>query len=212
MTVEALLFDLGGVVIQIDFARAVRHWAAAAGIPAQEVAARFSLDAGYEAHERGELDPAGYCVHLRKMLGVELADEHLLNGWNEIFVGEMPGVGPLLATLARSLPLYVFSNTNAAHRQFWQVRYASLLEPFSAIFCSCDLGMRKPSPEAFLEVGKHLGIAPARIVFFDDSPANIQGACEAGLRAHEVHSEADIRAALRREGIACGNEANHPLA
>ena len=203
MTADALLFDLGGVVIDVDFARVVQAWADAAGVPAAHVRARFSLDAGYEAHERGELGPGEYCAHLRRTLGLELADERLLAGWNQIFGGEVPEVGALLANLKGSLPLYVFSNTNVAHRGFWQARYASILEPFSQIFCSCDLGLRKPSAEAFLEVSKRIGIAPARIVFFDDSPANVVGAGEAGLRAHEVHSAAEIRAALRREGIAC---------
>ena len=115
---DALLFDLGGVVIQIDFDRAIRAWAEAGGVPASQVHARFSLDAGYEAHERGEMEPAAYCAHLRQTLGLELADEHLLSGWNRIFVGEVPQVGPLLAKLAESLPLYAFSNTNAAHRTF----------------------------------------------------------------------------------------------
>ena len=199
---DALLFDLGGVVIQIEFARVFEAWAVAAGVPSSQVNARFSLDAGYEAHERGELEAAAYCAHLRRLLGLDLADEHLLSGWNEIFVGEVPGVGALLATLARSFPLYVFSNTNVAHRDFWRVRYAGLLGAFSQIFCSCDLGLRKPSPAAYLEVAKRIGIAPARIVFFDDHQANVLGAREAGLRAHEVHSAADIRAALSREGIA----------
>jgi len=200
---DALLFDLGGVVIQIDFDRAIRAWAEAGGVPASQVHARFSLDAGYEAHERGEMEPDAYCAHLRQTLGLELADEHLLSGWNRIFVGEVPQVGPLLAKLAKSLPLYAFSNTNAAHRTFWQVRYASILEPFSQIFCSCDLGTRKPSPAAFLEVASRIEIAPERIVFFDDDPDNVRGAREAGLRAHEVHCAEDIRAALRREGVVC---------
>jgi glucose-1-phosphatase len=201
---DALLFDLGGVVIQIDFARAFQAWAEAGGVPASQVHARFSLDAGYEAHERGELEPAAYCAHLRHTLGLEIADEHLLAGWNQIFLEEMPGVGLLLEKLARSFPVYAFSNTNVAHRTFWQMRYAKLLEPFSHIFCSCDLGKRKPSPAAFLEVASRIKIAPARIVFFDDLSDNVHGAREAGLRAHEVHSAEDIRAALRLEGIACG--------
>ena len=200
---DALLFDLGGVVIQIDFDRAIRAWAEAGGVPASQVHARFSLDAGYEAHERGEIEPAAYCVHLRQTLGLALADEHLLSGWNQIFVGEVPEVGALLAKLAKSLPLYAFSNTNVAHRTFWQVRYASILEPFSQIFCSCDLGTRKPSPAAFLEVAGRIELAAERIVFFDDHPDNVRGAREAGLRAHEVHSAEDIRAALRREGVVC---------
>ena len=203
MSVEALLFDLGGVVIQIDFARAVRAWADAAGVPASELSKRFSLDAAYEAHERGELDPAAYCAHLRQTLGVEAADEPLLAGWNQIFVGEVPEVASLLASLAKAFPLYVFSNTNTAHRAFWQARYAGILAPFSQIFCSCDLGLRKPTTDAYLEVCKRIGVAPARIVFFDDVLENVRGAREAGLRAHQVNSAADIRAALRLEGIAC---------
>ena len=203
MSVEALLFDLGGVVIQIDFARAVRAWADAAGVSAQDVSNRFALDAGYEAHERGELDPAAYCTHLRRILELDVPDEPLLAGWNQIFVGEVPEVGTLLAGLAKSFPLYAFSNTNTAHRTFWQARYAKVLAPFSQIFCSCDLGLRKPTTDAYLEVCERIGVAPARIVFFDDVVENVQGAREAGLRAHQVNSAADIRAALRHEGISC---------
>ena len=54
-----------------------------------------------------------------------------------------------------------------------------------------------------MEVSRQIGSAPAQIVFFDDHPANVDGARTAGLRAHEVHSAGDIRAALRHEGIAC---------
>jgi len=201
--VDALLFDLGGVVIEIDFGRAVQAWADAAQAPAARIAECFSLDAGYEAHERGEISAQAYCTHLRATLGVTLADEILLSGWNQIFVGEIPGVGALLECLAASFPLHAFSNTNVAHRAFWQAHYAKLLQPFSQIFCSCDLGTRKPSPDAFLDVSRRIGIAPGRIVFFDDQPQNVRGAREAGLLAHEVHSAGDIRAALQHEGIRC---------
>jgi putative hydrolase of the HAD superfamily len=201
--VDALLFDLGGVVIEIDFGRVFQAWADAAGVSHSQLAERFSLDAGYEAHERGEIGAQEYCAHLRATLGVALADDILLSGWNQIFTGAIPGVEGLLESLARSFPLYAFSNTNVAHRAFWQVRYANLLQPFSQIFCSCDLGTRKPSADAFLEVSRRIGIAPGRIVFFDDHPQNVLGAREAGLLAHEVHSAGDIRAALQHEGIRC---------
>jgi putative hydrolase of the HAD superfamily len=200
---EALLFDLGGVVIEIDFGRAIQAWADAAQLPASRIAERFSLDAGYEAHERGEIGAHEYCEHLRATLGVTLADEILLSGWNQIFVGAIPGADALLESLAKSFPLYAFSNTNVAHRAFWQVRYAKLLRPFSQIFCSCDLGARKPSADAFLEVSRRIGVAPGRIVFFDDHAQNVRGARAAGLLAHEVHSAGDIRAALQHVGIRC---------
>ena len=48
MRADALLFDLGGVVIEIDFGRAFARWAAASGTPADTIRSRFSFDAAYE--------------------------------------------------------------------------------------------------------------------------------------------------------------------
>jgi glucose-1-phosphatase len=53
MGVDALLFDLGGVVIEIDFGRTVTSWAAAGGVPVDTLRARFAFDHVYERHERG---------------------------------------------------------------------------------------------------------------------------------------------------------------
>jgi putative hydrolase of the HAD superfamily len=55
---DALLFDLGRVVIDIDFDRTVARWAAHAGCDPADLAARFSRDDAYQRHERGELDDA----------------------------------------------------------------------------------------------------------------------------------------------------------
>jgi len=194
--VDALLFDLGGVLIEIDFDRAFESWAEAARIPPSLIASRFSFDSSYEAHERGEIDTNEYFAHLRELLGLPLSTDDLLAGWNAIFVRPSAGIDSLLQRLAGSFPLYLFSNTNPAHRAFWQSRYARLLAPFSGIFCSCDLGARKPAEEAFLEVCRRIGIAASRIAFFDDQAENVLGARQAGLHAFQAASAAALRRAL----------------
>lgn len=198
-SIDALLFDLGGVLVEIDFQRAFATWASAARVPASQIAARFTFDHAYEAHERGEIDGDEYFAHLRNLLGLSLSTEEFLAGWNAIFVGPLGGIDRLLRQLAQSFPLYVFSNTNPAHRTFWQSRYANLLAPFSGIFCSYDLGARKPSAESFLEVCRRIGILPSRIAFFDDREENVLGARQAGLNAFQVASAADVRSALVHE-------------
>ncbi len=197
--VDALLFDLGGVLLGIDFKRAFEAWARAAQVPIGEIEARFSFDAAYEAHERGEIAGVAYFAHVRRQLGVSLTEDELLAGWNAIFLGPPAGIERLLAQLAKTCPLYVLSNTNPAHRDFWQSRYRALLAPISAIFCSCDLGERKPSGSAFLEVCRRVGIAPSRIAFFDDLAANVLGARAAGLLGFHVSSVDGIRETLARE-------------
>jgi len=78
----ALLFDLGGVLIDIDFGRAFEAWAGAARVPAAAVAARFSFDDSYQAYERGEIDDRAYFSALRESLGISISDHDLLSGWN----------------------------------------------------------------------------------------------------------------------------------
>ena len=113
-SVDALLFDLGGVVIDIDFRRCFQRWADASGTGIDHIASRFEFDTAYERHERGEMDTASYFQRLRLALGVDLGDGELLDGWEDIYVGVLPGIGPLLAAAGAEFPLYVFTNSNPA--------------------------------------------------------------------------------------------------
>src|SRR5688500_14258200 len=124
---DALVFDLGNVLVPIDFGRAFAAWAEAARLQPGELAARFSFDEAYCAHERGELDAPRYFACLRRSLGVSLSDEELLRGWNAIFLDPLAEIAALVRTLARSMPLYVFTNTNPAHIACWKPRYRELL-------------------------------------------------------------------------------------
>jgi hypothetical protein len=95
-SVRALLFDLGGVVIDLDFDRAFRFWADRASCAPAALAQRFAFDEAYEQHERGELDASGYFSALRRRLGVRLSDDDLVAGWNEIYIGPVPGAATML--------------------------------------------------------------------------------------------------------------------
>ena len=53
--IEGLLFDMGGVVFEIDFDRALQKWSNLTRLPIEEIRSRFSMDQAYEKHERGEI-------------------------------------------------------------------------------------------------------------------------------------------------------------
>ena len=194
--VDALLFDLGNVVVPLDFTRAFASWARSAGVPTAQVAGRFAFDDAYRALECGEIDESAYYDHLRATLGIALDDAAWRAGWNAIFLSPDPATGPLLEELSRRHRLYLFSNTNRAHQAFWAPRYDSVLRHFTRAFVSCELGLRKPDAAAFLRVAELIGVPPERIAFFDDLEENVQGARRAGLRAYTVAGPADIRRAL----------------
>ncbi|WP_316233533.1 HAD-IA family hydrolase [Bradyrhizobium sp. SZCCHNPS2010] len=198
---DALLFDLGRVLIDIDFAKAMACWAGHAGCAPDQIVARFVHDETYHHHERGQVNDAAFFANLRDLLGISITDAQFLEGWNAIFVGEVPGIAPLLARAGAKLPLYVFSNTNRPHVEHFSPRYAELLSHFREIFLSSSIGLRKPDPEAFDHVVQAIGVPARRIVFFDDLPENIEGARARGLQTVQVRSSDDIAAALDALGI-----------
>ena len=194
MPIDAFVFDLVGVLVDVDFRRAIGRWAAAAGVPAGHLAGRFRRDEAYCAHERGEMDDARYFAHLRSSLDLQIDHEEMLGGWNAVLGEPLPGVEALVRHLAGELPLYVFSNTNPAHIAHFKPRYRALLSHFRTTFTSCDVGARKPETEAFARVAGRIGAAPSRLAFFDDLEENVAGAARAGFQAFHVSSAEEIAA------------------
>ena len=198
---DALLFDLGHVVLDIDFSKAIACWAGHAGREPSDIAARFVVDETFRHHETGKISDADFFQGVRHSLGVDLTDAQLLEGWNAIFAGEMPGMAPLLARAAKRLPLYVFSNTNNAHAEYFSVIHADVLGHFREIFLSSSIGLRKPDAEAYDHVVKSIGLPAGRIVFFDDLAENVESARARGLKAVHVTSSGDVANALTALGL-----------
>ncbi len=194
--IEALLFDLGGVIFDVDFVRVTRRWAEHAGSDPDVIAKRYAPDEAYERHERGDIDSNAYFAALRGSLGIDITDAQFLEGWNAIFAGLIPGVTDWLEPACARLPSYVFSNTNAAHEAFWAPAYADTLKHFRKVFVSSTIGLRKPDARAFAHVAREMGVPPSRILFFDDALANVEGARDAGLQAVHVRSNGDVVTAL----------------
>ena len=198
---DALLFDLGRVVLDIDFGKVLATWAGHAGCEPAQLVARFAPNDAWHRHERGEISDAEFFEALRKSLGIGISDAQFLEGWNAIFTGEMPDIAASLARAGQRLPLYAFSNTNNAHVVHFSQAYADVLGHFRDIYLSSSIGLRKPEAAAFDHVVKAIGVPAPRIVFFDDSADNIAGARARGLTAVHVTAPDDVAKELAALGI-----------
>jgi putative hydrolase of the HAD superfamily len=198
---DALLFDLGRVVLDIDFSKAIACWAGHAGCAPEAIVARYVRDEAYRQHEMGKISDEAYFESLRASLGIGISNDQFLQGWNAIFAGEMPDIAALLPRAAKHMPLYAFSNTNRPHVEYFSREYADLLGHFRELYLSSSIGLRKPDAEAFDHVVNEIGVPAGRIVFFDDLAENVEGARARGLTAVHVRSTADIAEALKALGI-----------
>ncbi len=195
-TVKAVLFDLGGVVLDIAWEQVFEAWARHSRLSAVEIAARFQMDSAYQEHERGALSGPQYFDYLKGLVEYQGDDATFVAGWNAIFVGPIASTVAVLNDLGQRLPLSLLTNTNATHEQAWRAAYAPIIERFEQVFVSSTMGCRKPDRSAFEYVLTGMNIDAGAVLFFDDSLENVHGALAAGLQAVHVIRPEDIRRAL----------------
>lgn len=199
--VKALLVDVGGVVIDIDFDRVFRAWCPSTRLTFDEIRERFRMDTAYRRHERGEIDAPEYFDHLRKTLHLNGTDDEIATGWNKVYVRE---IAPTLASVRRArsrVSCFAFSNTNATHYAAWPAVCPNVNAAFDRIFVSSELGHRKPEPAAFEAVAKATGIDLSGMLFFDDTRENVLGARALGLQAVHVDHPGDVGRTLTQIGV-----------
>jgi putative hydrolase of the HAD superfamily len=194
---DALLFDLGGVVMGLDWQRAFQRWSRASHVPAEAHATLYAFDEPYERHERGEIDAAEYFASLRHSLGIDIPDDEFHAGWSAIFTEPIHETVALLEKLRDRVPLYAFSNTNRAHHAVWARKFAPALKNFRRVFVSSEIRLRKPERASFDYISREIGVPHSRILFFDDTPVNVEGARAAGLQAVLVKGPDDVENAVR---------------
>ncbi len=194
--ITALLFDLGGVIIDIDFTRALQSWSNSSRLSLDEIERRFKVDEAFQRHERGEIECREYFTHLRQILELEASDAEIRQGWNAIFVDEVTATVDYIAAIRTELPCYAFTNSNPTHQAFWMAAYPAAMDAFEQIFVSSEMGLRKPEREAFEAIAAATGNRLDEILFFDDTEENVAGARAVGMPSILVNSHADVEQAL----------------
>lgn len=180
-TVRAVLFDLGGVVLESPFP-AIREMERELGCEPGFVGAVVDYSAhtgAFAALERGEIDMEEFDRRFRAETaeqGCEVSGAELL----ERIRASIPPRPRMLAALAtlRERGHRVGAITNT-----WKGPggWEDLASRFDAYLDSSVEGIRKPDPAIYLEACRRLGVAPCECVFLDDMGANLKPARDLGM-------------------------------
>lgn len=202
---SAVLFDLGGVLLEIDFDRALESWSRHSRLPPQRLRATFAFDEPFRRHETGHLSADGYFAHLRERLALECDAAAVRAGFNAILVAQIDEAVRLLDVMRPDVPRYVISNTNAVHVAQIEHAFPALLPRFDRVFTSHQIGHRKPDAAAFAHVLREIGVAAPQVLLFDDLQPNVDAARACGMQAVLVRGPGDVRAGLEERGLLVGS-------
>lgn len=194
MTIKAILFDLGGVLVDFTGVEAVRALMRA-DPGADGAKQRWATSQAISDFEHGRCDADAFAAAFVSEWDLTVSPAAFLDAYRNWVTPPRPGVTDLLSRLRQRHRLGCFSNTSPVHWQ--EMVVASGLKGYlDHAYASFEIGMMKPRAEAFAHAADDMGVAPAEILFFDDSPANVDGARAAGMEADQATSVADLRRIL----------------
>ena len=200
MTIEAVVFDVGGVVIESPL-RAIAQYERDHGIAPNAInrAVVASGEAGAWARlERGELTlPAFYAPFEAdcRAYGIAVSAARLMGYVAEARVARPRMLEAVRRIRARGLRVAALTN-NWVTEGTWD-HVASVHTHFDVVVESRVVGLRKPDPRIYELVCRQLGVEPTRVVFLDDIGRNLKPASALGMRTIKVD---DPDAALRELG------------
>jgi FMN phosphatase YigB (HAD superfamily) len=196
---QAIIFDLGNVLIHVDEARARTRFAARTGKREQEIDDYFRSTPYATELALGKLAGRRFYRIVSKDLGFDGKYEEFAEIWSDIFDPIEPMV-KLASALATRLPRVILSNTNAIHIDYIFAHYPFLLE-FDAQVFSHEVGFLKPDAAIYRLTLDKCDLDPARTLFVDDLNANVEGARAAGMQAIQYESAEQVQQELTKHGV-----------
>ncbi len=200
--IKAILLDLGGVIVELDFARAYRATAELTGLDVEEVPERIRRAGLAEPYEHGRISSEEFYRRLSAALGLRVSYKRFCEIWGDMFGAEPLLERSFLAALRKRYRLLLLSNTNELHFE-WLRRRFPLLKEFDDYVLSYEVGSMKPAPEIYLEAVGRAGCETAECFFADDKPENIEAATRLGMHGALFTSGQALRSELRGHGVRC---------
>ncbi|MFI5164572.1 MAG: HAD family hydrolase [Bacteroidia bacterium] len=186
-SVKNIIFDFGGVILNIDYKRTELAFAKLGLTDFAEIYSQATQKELFDVFEKGSITPADFRREVRKFIDREVSDSQINEAWNSMLLDLPEERIHLLDQLKKKYHLFLMSNTNEIHFNAFTdyMRKKFNRDIFSDVFdkayVSHRVNMRKPDAEIFELVLNENKLKKEETLFIDDSIQHIEGAKKAGL-------------------------------
>ncbi len=201
--IKTVVFDMGGVVIDLCYERAVKRFKEI-GIPDIETMLDPYVQRDcFKQLEAGSISPEEYCETLSKRYGKTFTREEIEYAWLGLVSGVSQYKLDYIQSLRGHYKVYLLSNTNpyvfgwALSDKFSEAG-RGIGSYFDKMYVSYMLGTMKPDPAFFEHMIKDSGLVPAETLFVDDSAHNCEVGRSFGLQTCQPENGSDWRDAVTR--------------
>ena len=200
---KTIIFDLGNVIVPLDFPAGALAWSEATGHTPDEVRRRMASVDHYRAYEAGELSTPKFQQAMEELFEKRFDETHFMNLWSSIFAEPTLVDAETLIRLKKRYRLVLLSNTNDLHFRFIR-RHYPIVELFDEYVLSYEVQSMKPDGGIYQAAIAAARCAAHECFFTDDLAANIEAARGHGLQAEVFVDEPTLLGHLRDRGVMLG--------
>lgn len=195
--IKNVVFDLGGVLINLDFDNCLNAFRKAGFQDIEKQACQFRGKGFFSQCELGEISPEEFRKAIRKEVSEALSDHEIDDMWNLMLLDIPREKLDLLLKLREHYMVYLLSNTNRIHwdyacEQMFCYRGFRVNDFFEDIFLSFEMHKAKPEKDIYEQMMKEANILPEETFFIDDSAINCQAAISLGIQSYHYHIGEDL--------------------
>ncbi|WP_421764973.1 HAD family hydrolase [Ekhidna sp.] len=190
--VDAIIFDFGNVLIDLDYPRVIRRFSEVAKKNTDEIEEMVVTAPVLQQFERGMIDPAEFRAEINKLLGTNMGERQFESIWNSMLKSITKERMDKVLKIGEKYRTYILSNTNIIHEIAYEEMImeetgkASLRDFVDEVFYSHEIGLRKPNLNCYEYVIDEIDNYPSRMLFLDDRLDNVEAAQIAGMKAVQV--------------------------
>jgi len=198
---QAIIFDIGRVLVRVDVARAMQDLARGISLSPQEIWTAIEKDPRWQDWQEGRISPRDWHLHLSKRLGGSLTFEQFTEAWNRALDPQPLQDNSLFESLRKDYRIGLLSNTDPIHVAHLEATFDFFRYfPKSVRTYSCVVGSSKPSPLIFRDALKSLRARAENAIFIDDIEAYVAAARSLGLYGVQYQNPAQLRTDLNSLG------------
>lgn len=185
--IKNIVFDLGGVLIDLDFPRALKAFEQAGLTDIAQNVQAFSREGIFMDLELGYITPEDFfqsiCERSTQPISIHQATDY----WNLILKDIPQDKLKIIRELRKRYHVYLLSNTNQPHWEYickkcFEKDGFTIHDYFEKLFLSYEMHLAKPDKQIFFQMLQDGQMKPEETLFIDDSEANCNSAKETGIR------------------------------
>lgn len=198
MAIKNIVFDLGGVIIDLDRDRSVRRFKEIGVAHIEEMLDPYEQKGLFLELENGTVDTETFRAKLSEQIGKELSAEEVAYGWHGFVLGIPEYKLAYILELRKRYRVYILSNTNPVIMKWAKSpAFSEAGKPITdyceKLYASYEMKMTKPNPHIFELMMADSGMVPEETLFVDDGKANVEMASQLGFLTYQPKNKEDWR-------------------